>query len=73
MVGLIIENIEQTVRTESQFTVEITVKNINEWKFFRWLELMDAYDDARKSNFKVNNLSKEIMEDYDKDFKEEEW
>ena len=70
---MIIENIEQTVRTESQFTVEITVKNINEWKFFRWLELMDAYDDARKSNFKVNNLSKEIMEDYDKDFKEEEW
>ena len=50
------------------FTIKIN--KINEWKFMRWLDIMNSYDDLRKSKYNYYSLLKEVENDYAKDFKE---
>lgn len=53
-----------------QYVIEINEDN--DYKFCRWLDLMNAYDDSRKSTNNFNELLNEIQEDYDKDFKSDD-
>lgn len=55
--------------------IAFNINPIDEWKFMRWIDLMNAYDDYRKSFHEYNVLRNEIISDYNKDFKEsdDEW
>lgn len=52
--------------------IVFNINPIDEWKFMVWVDMMNAYDDMRKSTANFNQLRREIIDDYDKDFKEEE-
>ena len=52
--------------------IAFNINPIDEWKFMRWVDMMNAYDDMRKSTANFNQLRREIIDDYDKDFKQEE-
>lgn len=52
--------------------IAFNINPIDEWKFMRWVDMMNAYDDMRKSTANFNQFRREIIDDYDKDFKEEE-
>ena len=52
-----------------KYTVE--VKLLDDWKFNRWIEMMNEYDNMRKGSHNYHKLLREISDDYDKDFKEE--
>ena len=49
--------------------IAFDIEPINEWKFMRWIDLMNAYDTYRKTLHDYNKLRDEIIEDYDKDFR----
>lgn len=51
----------------------ITINSIDEWKFMRWLDIMNSYDEMRKSDNNFHSLIKEMRDDYDKDFKESDY
>ena len=50
----------------------IDVKEEDEWKFRRWIEAINAYDNSRKSTDIFNKVINEIQEDYNKDFKDDD-
>lgn len=56
------------VEDNKKLEIAFDVKPINEWKFMRFIELINAYDDYRHSLHKFKMLKKELMEDYNKDF-----
>lgn len=68
---MITDDIQSEVSGES-YTITLKLDSINAWKCYRWIDLMNAYDSYRKSVNMFNKLIKEIAEDYDKDFKEDE-
>lgn len=69
---MIVEEIVDSVETDNENKTTITLKidAINMWKFMRWVELMNCYDDFRKSSNNYELLFNEIITDYDKDFGE---
>ena len=64
-------------RIDDKDAMEIAfeIKPVDEWKFMRFIDLLNAYDTYRKSLSDVEILMDEIKEDYDKDFKRDdcEW
>lgn len=50
----------------------VTIDAINEWKFIVWIDLMNAYDDFEKSRHDVSKFRNQIIDDYKKDFKDDE-
>ena len=71
MVRLIQEtSFKELDKSTTEFT--ILIDSLDVWKFSRWLELIEAYDCSRKSSDLFDTLIREIMKDYDKDFKHEE-
>lgn len=71
---MIVEKIVDSVESDNENKITITLKidAINMWKFMRWVELMNAYDDFRKSSNNYELLFNEIITDYDKDFGEKD-
>ena len=69
---MIVEKIVDSVESDNENKITITLKidAINMWKFMRWVELMNCYDDFRKSSNNYELLFNEIITDYDKDFGE---
>ena len=57
---------------ESCVKFEVFIDKLDVWKFSRWLEIIESYDQSRKSTNSFNSLLKEIQEDYDKDFKSDD-
>ena len=53
---------------EDAMEIAFEIKPIDEWKFMRFIDLLNAYDTYRKSLSDVKTLMDEIREDYDKDF-----
>ena len=73
MVRLIAKIINEERETEyKKICYSIEINDIDDYKFRRWLDLMNSYDDSRKSTNNFNELLKEIQTDYDKDFKSED-
>ena len=60
---------------EDAFEIAFEINPIDEWKFMRFIDLINAYDTYRKSLNDFKTLMDEIKEDYDKDFKRDdcEW
>ena len=52
--------------------IAFEIDPINEWKFMRWIDLMNAYDTLRKATHDYHTLQDEIIEDYDKDYRKGE-
>ena len=69
---VICKQTDSNVLDDGSIQITFTIKEIDNWKFMRWIDLMNAYDDMRKSTHEYSQLIKEIGEDYDKDFKEED-
>ena len=67
---MIVEKITDCLEKDSEFvkTYVIQINPINDYKFRRWLDVMNNYDDSRKASNNFNSLILEIMNDYDKDF-----
>ena len=61
-----------TIDDGKSLEIAFEIEPINEWKFMRWIDLMNAYDDYRKSFDDYNTLRKEIIEDYNKDYREDD-
>ena len=70
---MIVEKITDCPEKDSEFvkTYVIQINPINDYKFRRWLDVMNSYDDSRKATNNFNSLILEIMNDYDKDFDDE--
>ena len=50
-----------------EYMITLKINQLDKWKFMRWIDLMNAFDDMRKSSYTFNKLLKEITDDYDKD------
>ena len=48
-------------------TITIVIKDIDNYKFRRWLDLANSFDDLRKASKNYRELLHEIENDYDKD------
>lgn len=74
---MIVTGIKDDPEKDTEFvkTYVIQIKPIDDYKFRRWLDIMNSYDDMRKSSHSYKSLLNEIETDYDKDLKEEydEW
>ena len=69
---MIIRKIDSVMNDDRTVTITIKIDGSNEYKFMRWLDLMNAYDSYRKNKASIKSLKKEIISDYDKDFREED-
>ena len=70
MSDLIVEQTNSEILDDGSIHIEMTIRDINNWKFMRWIDLMNAYDDMRKSSYTYKKIQQEIIDDYDKDFKD---
>lgn len=74
---MIVTGIKDCPEKDTEFvkTYVIQINPIDDYKFRRWLDIMNSYDDMRKSAHSYKSLLDEIETDYDKDLKEEydEW
>ena len=70
---MIVIGINDCPEKDSEFLKNyiIQINSIDDYKFRRWLDLMNVYDDMRKSTHTYKSLLNEIETDYDKDLKEE--
>ena len=67
---MIVEQTNSEILDDGSIRIEMTIRDINNWKFMRWIDLMNAYDDMRKSSHTYKKIQQEIVDDYDKDFKD---
>ena len=69
---MIVTKIEDDPENDTEFvkTYIIQINPIDDYKFRRWLDLMNVYDDMRKSTHTYKSLLDEVRIDYDKDFDE---
>lgn len=73
---MIVTKIQDVPENSSEFVKQyiIEINPIDDWKFRRWLDIMNSYDSMRKSTNNYKTLLDEVESDYDKDFKEDdEW
>ena len=73
---MIVHKIEDCPDRDSEFvkTYILQINPIDDYKFRRWLDIMNSYDDSRKATHNFNSLVREVMTDYDKDFNnEDDW
>ena len=73
---MIVIGIKDDPENDTEFikTYVIQINPIDDYKFRRWLDIMNSYDDMRKSTHNYKSLLDEVRIDYDKDFKEDdEW
>lgn len=69
---MVIRKIDSVMNDDRTVTITIKIDGSNEYKFMRWLDLMNAYDGYRKNKASMELLKKEIITDYDKDFRDED-
>lgn len=69
---MIVKGIKDCPEKDTEFvkTYIIQINPIDDYKFRRWLDIMNNYDDMRKSTYNYESLLDEVKTDYDKDFKE---
>ena len=69
---MIVSKIKDDPENDTEFvkTYIIQINPIDDYKFRRWLDLMNVYDDMRKSTHSYKSLLDEVRIDYDKDFDE---
>lgn len=69
---MIVSKIKDDPENDTEFvkTYIIQINPIDDYKFRRWLDLMNVYDDMRKSTHTYKSLLDEVRIDYDKDFDE---
>ena len=74
---MIVIGINDCPEKDSEFikTYIIQINSIDDYKFRRWLDIMNSYDDIRKSTNNYNSLLDEVRVDYDKDYEDldDEW
>ena len=71
---MIVTKIQDVPENSSEFVKQyiIEINPLDDYKFRRWLEIMNSYDDMRKSTNNYKSLVDEVETDYDKDFKEDD-
>ena len=69
---MIVTGIKDCPEKDSEFVKNyiIQINPIDDYKFRRWLDIMNSYDDMRKSTNNFKSLLDEVIVDYDKDFDE---
>ena len=69
---MIVTGIKDCPEKDTEFvkTYIIKINPIDDYKFRRWLDIMNNYDNMKKSTHNYKSLLDEIKTDYDKDFKE---